>query len=110
MRNGRGEGSSNPFCIHEVDAGAGELGFDCGDGAVQIDGAAGVADYDGVESFAAGVEGRVADAVIVGQAAEEDAREIAFAQVAGQAGCGGAVILEEGGVGVDLQGGSPCAG
>ena len=47
------------------------------------------------------IEGRVADAVVVGKAGEKDALEAAFAQVAGEAGRRGAVILEEGGVRVD---------
>src|SRR5580658_8896608 len=69
--------------VDEFHSGLGELGFDGGDGAVEVDGAAGVAEDDGFKSLAAGVECGVADAVIVGQAGEEDAGEAALAQVAG---------------------------
>ena len=48
------------------------------------------------------VEGGEADAEVVGQAAEEDASEVALAEVSGEAGGGGVVVFEEGGVGVDV--------
>jgi hypothetical protein len=44
----------------------------------------------------------VADAEVVGEAAEEEAGEAALAQVSGEAGGGEVVVFEEGGVGVDV--------
>ncbi len=48
------------------------------------------------------VEGRVADAIVVRKAGEEDARETTLAEVAGETGLRGSVVFEKGGVGVDL--------
>lgn len=48
------------------------------------------------------VEGRVADAEVVGEAAEEEAGEVALAEVPSEAGGCGVVVLEEGGVAVDV--------
>ena len=42
------------------------------------------------------------DAEIVGEAAEEEALQAAFAEVAAKAGGGGVVVFEEGGVAVDV--------
>jgi len=79
--------------VDERDAGFGEFGLDVVDGAVEIDGAAGVADDNRVEAQAAGVEGRVADTEVVGEAGEKDAGESALVEVAGEAGGGGAVVF-----------------
>src|SRR5579863_6070698 len=92
-----GEGGS----VDQLNASGGEFTLDGGDGAVEVDGAAGVAQDERFEAETAGVECGVADAVVVGEAGQEDAGEVAFAQVSAEAGGGGAVILEEGGVGVD---------
>ena len=78
-----------------------ELGFDGGDGAVEIDGAAGVADDEGGQTEASCVESGVADAVVVSEAGEEDAVEVAFAEIAGEAGRRGAVVLKKCRVRVD---------
>ncbi len=48
------------------------------------------------------VDGGVADAEVVGEAAEEEAGESAFAEVAGESGGSVVVVLEEGGVAVDV--------
>ena len=48
------------------------------------------------------VEGGVADAEVVGEAAEEETCDVAFAEIASEAGRGGVVVFEEGGVGVDV--------
>ena len=70
---------------------------------VQVDGAAGIADHDGRKSETACVESRVAYAVVVGQARKKDAREAALLQIAGQARPSGAVVLEEGRIGINLS-------
>ena len=104
-----GQAERSAVFISSTPAG-GKFELDGGDGAVEVDGAAGVAENDGGETEAAGIESGVADAVVVGEAGEEDAVEAAFAEIAGEAGGGGAVVFEEGGVGVDCCGGSLCAG
>jgi hypothetical protein len=48
------------------------------------------------------VDGGVADAEVVGEAAEEETREVALAEVAGEAGGGAVVVFKEGGVAVDV--------
>jgi hypothetical protein len=55
-----------------------------------------------LEAEGGAVDGGEADAEVVGKAAEEEAGEIALAEVAGEAGGGGVVVLEEGGVAVDV--------
>ena len=67
----------------------------------KTDGAAGIGDDDSLKACADGVDGRIADAVIVGEAGEEDTAEASFAKIAGEAGGGLLVVFEEGGVGVD---------
>ena len=80
--------------------GEGCVGF--GDGVRQVDGAGGVFDDEALEAEGDAVDGGVADAEVVGEAAEEEAMEAALAQVAGEAGRGEVVVFEEGGVGVDV--------
>ena len=87
----------------KLHAGGAEFRFDPGYGTVEVDGTAGVAHDDRRQAQAAGVESRVADAVVVGEPAEEDAREASLAEIAGEAGGGGAVVLKESGVGIDLR-------
>ena len=48
------------------------------------------------------VDGGVADAEVVGEAAEEEALQVALAEVAGETGGGAVVVFEEGGVAVDV--------
>jgi hypothetical protein len=56
-----------------------------------------------LEAQAAGVFGGPEDAEVEGEAGEVDVGEAALAQVSGKAGGGGPVVLEEGGVGIDLR-------
>ena len=74
-----------------------------GDRAVEVDGAAGVAHNERGETEAARVESGVADAIVIGKAGEKDARQLALAQIAGETGRCGAVILKEGRIGIDLR-------
>lgn len=89
--------------VDKFDVGNGEFCFDLPDGAVEVNGTACVANDDSFKTESASVESGVAHTVVVGESAEEDAREAAFAQVAGQTGGGGAIVLEECRVGVDLR-------
>ena len=70
--------------------------------ALEVDGAGGVFDDDGFEAEVVAVDGGVADAEVVGEAAEEEAVQVALAEVAGEAGGGAVVVFEEGGVAVDV--------
>ncbi len=74
------------------------MGF--GDGVGEIDGAGGVFEDDGFEAEGVAVDGGVADAEVVGEAAEEEAGEVVLVEIVGEAGGGEAIIFEEGGVGV----------
>ena len=96
MRSGEGGG------FDDRDVVAGEGGFGGGDGAVDVDGAARIADDGGGESAAAGVEGGEADAEVVGEAGEKEAFDSALAAVGGESGRCDVVVLEEDGVGVAL--------
>ena len=84
----------------DVCSGQGCVGF--GDAVREVGGAGGVFDDDGFEAEIVAVDGGVADAEVVGEAAEEDAMEAALAEVAGEAGGGEVVVFEEGGVAVDV--------
>ena len=88
--------------MHARDACGGEdcvcLGYAVG----EVDGAGGVFDDDGFEAEVVAVDGGVADAEVVGESAEEEAGEAAFAEVAGEAGGSEVVVFEEGGVAVDV--------
>jgi len=79
----------------------GEVGVHLGHRSVEVDGAAGIAEDDGVEAESASVEGRVADAEVIGKPDEEDARQIPLLQVASEAGGRPAIILKERRVGID---------
>ena len=68
----------------------------------QIHRAGGVFNDDGFEAHVFAVDGGVADAEVVGEAAEEEALETALAEVAGEAGGGDVVVFEKGGVAVDV--------
>jgi hypothetical protein len=83
------------------DLGEGEGCVGLIDAVWQVYGAAGVFEDDGLEAKGLAVDGGVADAEVVGEAAEEETVEAAFAQVSGEAGGGEVVVFEEGGVGVD---------
>ena len=87
--------------IDELNACDFELLFDLRDGAVEVEGAAGIADEDGFKAEAASVKRGVAHAVVVGQAGEKNAGEIPLVEITGQAGGSFAVILKKGGVGID---------
>ena len=84
----------------DVCGGQGGVGF--GDAVGEVDGAGGVFDDDGFEAEVVAVDGGVADAEVVGEAAEEEALQVAFAEVAGEAGWGEVIVFEEGGVAVDV--------
>src|SRR5207245_950470 len=88
-------------CVHQLNTGSGKIAFNGCNGAIEVDGAAGVAEDDGEKAEATGIESRVADAVVVGETSEEDAVESALAQVSGETGGCCAVVLKEGRVGVD---------
>ena len=68
----------------------------------QIHRAGGVFNDGGFEAHVFAVDGGVADAEVVGEAAEEEALETALAEVAGEAGGGNVVVFEKGGVAVDV--------
>src|SRR5262245_10238092 len=72
-----------------------------GDRAVDVDAAARVLDHDHGKVLAARVLGRVAHTEIEREARGEDAAEAPLAQITGKAGRGLAVVLVEGGVGID---------
>ena len=96
-------GSSREFGgVDKLDAGGRECLVHLRNGAVEVDGATGIAHNYGLEAQALCVERRVSHAKIVSQPAEEDPHEASFAQIASQAGGRGAVIFEEGGVGIDF--------
>ena len=80
------------------------------DAARQLDRAGGVLDDKALEVERGAVDGGEAHAEVVGQSAQEEPRQAAFAQVAGQAGGREVVVLQKRGVGVDLWRESPCAG
>src|SRR5271165_3951308 len=69
--------------------------------AAHINSTAGILDHDRVETLAAGVFTRIADAEIEGEPGDEHAGESAFAQIAGQPSMSLAVVLVERRVGVD---------
>ena len=82
------------------DVGGGERIVGFGDGVGEVDGAGKVFEDKGFEAQVVAVEGGEADAEVVGEAGEEESFETALAEVAGEAGWGGVVVLEEGGVAV----------
>ena len=88
--------------LDQLDAGIGKLGFDFCNRAIQVDGAAGVLEDDGLKAESARIESRIADAVVVGKAGKEDARQAAIVQVASETSGRDAIIFKECGVGVDL--------
>ena len=103
----RDHASRRGFAANTVDVGAThtkrlENRARLGDGAIDIDAAAGVLDHHHIEAFAPRVFGRVADAEIKGETRQEDTREAALAQVAGQSRMCLAVVLEERRIGVDV--------
>ena len=72
------------------------------DRARERDGAGGVFDDYGFEAEVFAVNGGEANAEVVGEAAEEEAGEVAFAEIAGEAGGGEVVVFEERGVAVNV--------
>lgn len=85
-----------------MNVGLGEAGVCVFDGAGEGDGAGEFFEDEAGEAEAGAVDGGEADAEVVGEAAEEEAGEVALAEVAGEAGGSGVVVLEEGGVAVDV--------
>jgi hypothetical protein len=88
--------------LEAADVVGGQVGVGFGDGVGKVYGAGGVFDDSDVEAEMLAVDGGVADAEVVGEAAEEEALQAALAEVASEAGGGEMVVLEEGGVGVDV--------
>lgn len=84
------------------DADCSELGVGLRDGVGEADGAGGVFDDQSFEAEMLAVDGGEADAEVVGEPAEEEALKAPFAEVSGESGGGDVVVLEEGGVGVDV--------
>ena len=80
-----------------------KFGLDGGNRAVEIDGAAGIAQHEGRQAEAARIERRVAHAIVVGQPSQKDALEPALAQIAGEAGRRCAVVLKKRRIGIDLR-------
>src|SRR5207247_2138697 len=72
-----------------------------GDRALDVDAAASILDHDHGKALAARVLGRVAYAEIEREPRNEHSRQAPLAQITGKAGGGLAVILVEGGVGID---------
>ena len=89
-----------------VGVGEAGVGFFDGAGAVdaggEIDGAGEVFEDVAFEAEAGAVDGGEADAEVVGEAAEEEAGEVALAEVAGETGRCRVVIFEKGRVAVDV--------
>ena len=88
---GGGEGRVGGF------DGAGQTGD-----AWQVDGAAGVFNDDGFKAEALAVDGGESNAEVVREATEKKSGEIAFAEIPGEAGRGGVVVLKKGGVGIEV--------
>jgi hypothetical protein len=84
------------------DAGCGECGVGFCDGVGKVDGSSGVFDDDSFEAEVVAVDGGVADAEVIGEAAEEETFEAALTEIAREAGRGVVVVFEEGGVAVDV--------
>src|ERR1700677_2705563 len=82
-------------------AGCAEGMVGASDGVFPIDRPASILDHVGFETRCPAVDGGVADAVVISQAGEKNARQFAFAQVGGQTGTRAVIILEECGVGID---------
>ena len=88
--------------MHAGDACGGKRGVGLGDAVGEVDRAGGVFDKNSFEAEIVAVNGGVADAEVVGEAAEEKAGKIPFAEVAGESGGSAVVVFEEGGVAVDV--------
>jgi hypothetical protein len=95
-------GVAEYLTVNTLNAVSGQCAICFGDRTRKVDGAGGVFDDDGFEAESFAVDGGVADAEVVGEADEEEALEVAFTEVAGQAGWGAVVVFEEGGVTVDV--------
>lgn len=73
-----------------------------GDGARQINRAAGIFDDEALEAESRTVDGGVADTEVIGKSAEEEPLEAALAEISSEAGRGEVVVFEERGVRVDV--------
>ena len=71
-------------------------------GGREVDRAGEVFEQKGLKAEADRIQGRVADTEVEGQDAEEEPGKAAFAQKAGQTGARGLVVLNKGGVAVDV--------
>src|SRR6516165_6035153 len=96
-------GSTDSVSGNSRDAQRREAGARGGDRAVDVDAAASILDHDHGEALAARVLRRVADAKIEREPRHEDSRQAPLAQITGKAGGGLAVVLVEGGVGIDRR-------
>src|SRR5580704_16325174 len=95
--------TSQNCAFEHVNARISELNFNLCNRAIQVDGAAGVAQNHRLKAKPPRIERGIADAEIVGQSNKKAAPEPALAQIAGQAGVRGAVVLKKRGVGIDLR-------
>lgn len=85
------------------DTGLLHLLIDSGNGAVEVDGAAGILDDAGGKAEGDGILGGEVNAVVIGQAAEEQALDATLFECAAEA-CGrGVIVIQKGGVGVDAR-------
>lgn len=79
-----------------------ELLSRCRSGAFDVDAPAGVLNHNDLETFAACIFGRIADAEVKGEAGQKHPRQATFAQVTGESRPGPAIVFIEGRVGVDM--------
>lgn len=79
-----------------------EFGVDGSDRTIQIDGTAGVSKDKGRQAQTSRIQRRVPHAKVIGQTGKKDTAQTAIAQVAGEAGRSGVVILKKCRIGVDL--------
>jgi len=89
-------------CVHQLNSGCSEFTLDGGNGAVKIDGAAGIAENYCLQPKAARIDSRIGNTIVVGETDEEYAVERALMEIASEAGRRDPVVFEEGGVGVDF--------
>jgi len=87
--------------LDALDSGCAEGCVGVGHGIWEIDGTSGIFDDQALKSEGGAVEGGVADAEVVSEAAEEEALESPLAEIAGEAGGGEVVVFEKGGASVD---------
>src|SRR5262245_63145581 len=96
-------GSSDGVSANSCDAQRREALAGGGDRAIDVDAAASVFDHDHGKALAARVLGRVTYAEIEREPRHENSRQASLAQITGKAGRSLAVVLVEGGVGIDTS-------